>query len=115
MQLDEFIQGALTQIAEGVYRANVKLLGTEAPTGNIPFLMELGNEGGKATGIAFDVAVTTKAAAQGEGSGKFRIFVVDASADGKASFEREQVSRISFTVGVDKRIGYAFAGWKQQP
>ena len=106
MQLDEFIHQSLVQIAAGVYRANVELTGNEKPTGNIPFLMDISDHGK----VNFDVAVTTKSSIEGSGGGKFRIFVVDANADGKASHEHERFSRISFSVGVDKRLGYAMDG-----
>lgn len=106
MQLDEFVQTVLVQIASGISKANVELTGVDDPTGNIPYLMDLGN-GEKA--IAFDVAVTTQSAVEGELSGRSKIFVADASLEGKATRFSEQVSRVQFRVGVDQRIGYSLA------
>lgn len=106
MQLDEFVQTVLVQIASGISKANVELTGVDDPTGNIPYLMDLGN-GEKA--IAFDVAVTTQSAVEGELSGRSKIFVADASLEGKATRFSEQVSRVQFSVGVDQRIGYSLA------
>jgi hypothetical protein len=111
MQLDEFIENAHYQIADGLYRVNKRLTGNDQPSGNIPFLMDIAS--GESSRIAFDVAVTTKSTAQGEGGGKFRIFVVDAGVDGKLGYEHEQISRIKFTVGVDRRLGYALEGLKK--
>ena len=114
MQLDDFIQSALVQIATGVYQANATLTGKKSPTGNVPFLVTSGSNGGKPTGVAFDVAVTSRTTAQGEGRAKLKIFVVDASADGKLSHEHERVSRISFTVAIDSRLGYEPEGLKSK-
>jgi hypothetical protein len=113
MQLDEFIETVLIQIASGVANANTKLTGSDNPTGNIPFLMNRGNDSGQTTGIAFDVAVTTKSSMEGEGGGKFKLFVADASLNGKAGYEKEQISRIRFTVGVDQRLGYPLQSLKK--
>jgi hypothetical protein len=113
MQLDEFIESVLIQIASGVANANGKLTGSEDPIGAIPFIMNRGNDSGHTTGIAFDVAITTKSTGTGGGRGKFRLFVVDADLNGKAGYEKEQFSRIQFTVGVDQRLGYSLLSLKK--
>jgi hypothetical protein len=113
LQLDEFIENALVQIASGVLNANVRLTGSNDLTGNVPFIMQRGCDSGESTGVSFDVAVITKTSTQAEAGGKFRIFVVDAAVDGKLKYERENISRIKFKVGVDKRLGYEFNGLKK--
>jgi hypothetical protein len=107
MRLDQFVEDVLVQIATGVTNANVRLTGCSRPTGNIPFLMHRGNDSGSTTGVAFDVAITTKWTAEAQGQGQFQLAVVEANLDGKLSHENERVSRIKFTVGVDQRLGYA--------
>jgi hypothetical protein len=109
MQLDEFIQTALFQIASGVYKANVAITTEADPRGDIPFLMDVGGDGK----VNFDVAVTTKSTIEGGGGGKFKIFVVEANTDGKGSYEHERVSRITFAVGVDQRLGYLKPGFQK--
>ena len=106
MQLDDFIRESLVQIARGVYQANVDLRVDPNLTGNVPFLIDL-DEDGK---VVFDVAVTTSHSAEASGGGKFRVLVVDAAADGKAQFQLERVSRLRFSVGVDQRLGYKLPG-----
>lgn len=106
VQLDEFIENALVQIANGVFQANRRLTKTDEPKGTVPFLLHRGNDGGQTTGIAFDVAVTTRLSAEVDVDGKASIFVVDAALDTNASYHREQVSRLRFIVGVDTKLGY---------
>lgn len=74
-------------------------------TGVLPFIMQRGNDSGETAGVAFDVAVTTKSSLSGEGGGKFQLFIVDSSLNGKVSYDKEQISRIRFSVGVDQRLG----------
>jgi hypothetical protein len=115
MQLDDFIENVLTQIASGIANANAKLTGSNERTGILPFIMHRGNDSGITTGIAFDVAVTTKSSLSGEGGGKFRLFVVDSSLNGKVSCDKEQISRIRFSVGVDQRLGQPLQTLKINP
>lgn len=107
MRLDEFIQDALFQIANGVIEANKKLTCVENPKSNIPFLIQRDNDSERNTGISFDIAVTTSHELKTSANGKASIFIADAKLDANGTYEREQTSRIKFTVGVDSRIGYA--------
>lgn len=113
MRLDDFIQDALIQIATGVAEANKSLTDSDNPNGNLPFLMQRGNDGGQTTGIAFDIAVTTKHGMQASANGKGSIFIANAEFDANGSYDREQVSRIKFTIGVDSRLGYALINLKK--
>lgn len=105
MKLDEFIKSALVQIANGVSQANAELIGGDDPRGNLPFLMHAGNDGGHKSGVAFDVAVVTMLSSEGKGEGGASIYVVDAQLSAEAKYSHEQVSRIRFTVGVNKWLG----------
>jgi hypothetical protein len=113
MQLDDFIENALVQIALGVTAANDRLKSPDSQKEALTYIMQRGCNLGESTGVSFDVAVITKASKEAKGGGKFSIFVVDAGVDGKLNYEREQISRIKFMVGVDKRIGYPLSGIKK--
>lgn len=115
MKLDKFVEDVLVQIATGVTNANVRLTRCSHPTGNVPFLMQRGNDSGSTTGVAFDVAITTKSTAEAQGQGQLQIVVAEVNLDGKLSRENERISRIKFTVGVDQRLGYCLENLRQPP
>lgn len=106
MKLDSFIRNTLVDITNGVIEANKKITGSEEPKGKLPFILFPMHDT-KSCSIDFDVAITVKAESGGKGSGKFRLFVVDADLKGGGGISKENISRVKFSVNVDRHIGYA--------
>ena len=108
MNLDTFINEALTQILAGVSGANDRVTsGRPIDIAPKPFLLKHGG-GGKelGTGIEFDLAVTSKSEKSGKGSAKAKFLaVVDAEVGAGVATTNEQVSRIKFTVFVNNWQG----------
>ena len=107
MELDTFIEQALTQILKGIAEANNKVTGgkpiDEAPK---PFLLKHGGSKGTGTGIEFDVAVTIKTERGSKGGAKANLLsVAEINAGGQTSNTNEQISRIKFVVFVNQWRG----------
>lgn len=106
MNLENFIKETLVQITKGVTNANLEITGAEKLKGTIPFIMQRGAGENSNTGIHFDVAISAKSEGKGKAGGKFRLFVVDADLEAGGGMSKESISRVKFSVAVDKRIGY---------
>lgn len=107
--LGEFIETTLTELIQGVTRAQkfaadhdakinprVPVLGTQVEPGLI--------FGPKAKHnvqvVAFDIAVTATTAQRREGAGRLKIAVVGADLGGGKSTEDQKVSRINFKLAI---------------
>lgn len=103
MELDKFIEEALSQILKGIQAANAQVIGHNVRK---PFLLEHGGGNNPGTGIEFDVAVTVKSEGGGKGSVKAKVLsVFEAEIGGKGSLTRERVSHIRFKVFVNQWQG----------
>jgi hypothetical protein len=101
IQLKDFIEGALVNIAQGNRNANLKLKNEHDITANIYNLRRNIGDSSKIPGIQFDVAVT--ASRQDKDKAGFVIALLNIG--GGASVERstgnELFHRIKFEIGID--------------
>ena len=105
LNLADFVQATLVQIASGVRAANETL--SEGDKSRHHFVMEATRTPEGHT-IEFDVAVT--ASEEGEGGAgakaglKVAMVVVSAQAGGKVGFSNESVSRVRFRVDTNRDL-----------
>ena len=101
IQLKDFIEGTLVNIAQGIRNANKKLKDEEKATMSVYNLRRNIGDSSKIPGIQFDVAVT--ATKQGKDKAGFVVALLNIG--GGANIERstgnEMVHRIKFEIGID--------------
>jgi hypothetical protein len=103
VELSEFISNALTEIAQGIKKANDTLKDSQGNRSEVFSLRRNIGDNSKIPGIRFDIAVTA-ASYQKDKAG---FFVALASIGGGANTEKqkenEQVHRIQFEIGIDHK------------
>jgi len=101
VKLSEFISNTLTEIAQGIRKANDKLKDHEKKQYAVFSLRQNKGDHSKIPGIRFDIAVT----AASHQKDKAGFFVVLANLGGGANTEKqkgnEQVHKIQFEIGID--------------
>ncbi|MBQ4880203.1 hypothetical protein L1077_22065 [Pseudoalteromonas luteoviolacea] len=105
MNLQEFIEETLVEISQGIEAANKKLNVNDHCL-YAKYVLKDSKDDLKNSLINFDVAVTTKLEAKGEGKGKFKLFVADADLSASGNIANEKVSRVKFSVSANKTVGY---------
>lgn len=102
MQIEEFVSRALVQVARGITQANRELRDeVKQPELNV-FSLSAGQVESEGRGIEFDLAVVTRANAEGHAGTKWLLEVVGLDLKGSASSTSENTSRIRFRVSVDQ-------------
>lgn len=101
MDLKDFINGSIADIAEAVKAADAAL---KEHGGMVNPGTHTDNMGGNfvapRTRLDFDVAITASNRGEGAAEAKAKIFVVEASLGGKGEMSSESVSRLSFSIDV---------------
>jgi len=101
VELSEFISNALTEIAQGIKKANDKLKDSKKNQSAVFSLRRNIGDHSKIPGIRFDIAVT----AASHQKNKAGFFVALANLGGGATTEKqkenEQVHKIQFEIGID--------------
>ena len=109
MGLNTFVKETLLQIANAVAEANKELsvkTGIEPEAQRSWFSLQMGGNNKGASGVHFDVAVTTQTSDEGGGSATLKLAVVGAILGGATKESAQAVSRVQFSVAVDQHITY---------
>lgn len=106
MDIETFVKESLVAIAAGVKGANAAL-NEGATDKHTYFIMNQATDapGNRPTTFDFDLAVTATKEGAGGGGGKINLAIAEVSLDGKAKLTQESVSRIKFSVKIDRAIG----------
>ena len=106
MELSDFITEALTQISTGIKNANQKI---QEASGNADvkaiFTLRPGSQQYQGAGVDFDVAITTVKGGDAKGAAKVKVAVFEAEISGGGSVQKENISRVRFTVTVNNWHG----------
>lgn len=110
MDLKEFIETAIVQIAEGVTSADAKIADMGGLVNPGTYSKPVKDAHGRKiqdplfqaprTKLDFDIAVSASDTSSKGGDAKARIWVVEASVGGSKDNVRETVSRLSFSINV---------------
>lgn len=106
MELEKFVSETLLAISQGIRETNtlIKSASDQSDAKNTFFLKAGGNQE-TATGIDFDIAVTTTSDRNGQAGTKVKLAVVEAEIGGGGAVKLENVSRIKFKVYVGQWVG----------
>lgn len=106
MELSDFITEALTQISSGIKRANQQISEASGNTEGTPvFMLRPGSQQERGAGVDFNVAITTVKGGGGKGAAKVKVAVFEAEISGDGGGQKENVSRVRFTVTVNNWHG----------
>jgi hypothetical protein len=101
IQLKDFIEGALVNIAQGIRNANLKLKNEHDITANIYNLRRKIGDSAKIPGIQFDVAVTASKQDKDKAGFVIALLNIGVGANIERSTVNELVHRIKFEIGID--------------
>ena len=104
MELAEFVEGALVEIAAGVRNANRRLK-EEFKLANGPYqLAPRADTKEYRSGVQFDVAVTATSSESSTGGGGVHISVLKAGVEASGERGEERVTRIKFEVSIESSV-----------
>lgn len=101
IQLDDFIEGALVNIAQGIRKANKKLKNEEQASVSVYTLRRNIGDASKVPGIQFDVAVTALKQDKDKAGFVVALLNIGGGASLEHSTGNEMVHRIKFEIGID--------------
>ena len=106
MELEKFISESLLQIHSALKKVNIEL-SKDYPQGQKKnlFLLRPGADKEKGEGIHFDLAITAKTETTGKKGVKARVYVVEGGLGKENKVISENISRISFSLNVQKWVG----------